>query len=149
MGARRSLLGVSVAAMFAAVAPGALAAPTLYVTLSGAGVAQYTVAASGRPVPKQPPRAGPMIGDIGGVGVLPDGTSAYAASTFAGLGPVVKQDHRLWQYSIAPRSGVLRLKQPRSVNSGKGPSRVVVAPNGRSVYAVDAFADTISQFTVQ
>jgi DNA-binding beta-propeller fold protein YncE len=149
VGARRSLLGASVAAVFAVMVPGALAAPTLYVTLSGEGIAQYTIATTGRPVPKQPPRAGPMVGDTGGIGVLPDGSSAYAASTFAGLGPVVKQDHRLWQYSIAARSGVLRLKQPRSVNSGKGPSRVVVAPNGRSVYAVDVFADTISQFTVQ
>ena len=149
VGARRSLLGVPVAAVLAVVVPSASAAPTLYVSLSGAGIAQYSIALTGRLVPKQPARVGPVVGDIGGIGVLPDGSSAYAANTFAGLGPVVKQDTRLWQYNVAAGSGVLRLKQPRSVTTGRGPSRVVVAPNGRSVYVVDVFAETISQFTVQ
>jgi hypothetical protein len=56
------------------------------VSLSGAGIAQYSIALTGRLVPKQPARVGPVVGDIGGIGVLPDGRSAYAATITTGRG---------------------------------------------------------------
>ena len=130
--------------------PAAEAVPSAYLGLapSPAGIAQYTITADGRLIPKRPPRVGPAIGEIAGIAALPDGSSVYAAQQFDGLGPVVTGDHRLWQYDVSPATGGLTLKQPMSVTTGTGPSQVVVAPDGRSVYVTNIFTTDISQFTV-
>ena len=111
-------------------------------------MAQYTIAADGTLTAKSPALIGPA-NDLGDVALSPDGLSAYVSLSFSnpGLGPTTPEREVL-QFDVDPGTGSLSPKADPSARSGRAPSAVVAAPDGRSVYVVDALDDTISQYDV-
>lgn len=135
----------------AVLAAPAVGVPSAYVPVSDeatAGVAQYTIAADSMLTAKSPALIGPA-NDLGDVALSPDGLSAYVSVSFSnpGLGPTTPEREVL-QFDVDPGTGRLGPKADPSVRSGRAPSAVVAAPDGRSVYVVDALDNTISQYDV-
>lgn len=159
---RPRVSGAGLTVRLVAVVPGALvcaavlaasaaAVPSAYVPVgdeAAAGVAQYSIAADGTLTAKSPALIGPA-NDLGDVALSPDGLSAYVSLSFSnpGLGPTTPEREVL-QFDVDPGTGSLSPKADPSVRSGRAPSAVVAAPDGRSVYVVDALDDTISQYDV-
>lgn len=83
-----------------------------------------------------------------GIVVSPDGKSAYVANTGDVNHPT--NPNVVSQYDIDPVTGVLSLKTPGFVTTGRDSTAIAVTPDGKSVYVTNAFinASMVSQYTV-
>ncbi len=112
----------------------------LYV-MGGSAVSQYTVGADGTLSPKSPPTVAvdgdPYI-ELSSVAVSPDGQNVYVVDADAGSG----LPGAVLQYTVAA-DGTLSPKSPPTVPAGTDPFRLVVSPDGRSVYVTHSqFSET-------
>jgi DNA-binding beta-propeller fold protein YncE len=120
---------------------------SLYVTNFFAGtISQYDIdPAAGALSPKTPATVAAGLRP-GSIAVTPDGRSAYVTdildlnNIFGG--------GRIFQYDIDPVSGVLSPKTPPTIAAPVTPNSITVAPDGRSAYAANPFADTVSQYDI-
>jgi DNA-binding beta-propeller fold protein YncE len=142
-GSRRRLgLGVATAAVLVAVAaPAAHAAPFAYVANQSDGtVSQYDIGAGGLLAPLSPPTVAARQGpwpvatppEPSGLAVSPDGKSVYVA--------IIGFDYDAWpvqsgvtQFDVGA-GGTLSPKSPAAIFTSCETVRVVVSPDGKSVY---------------
>ncbi|HWM10059.1 MAG TPA: PKD domain-containing protein [Solirubrobacteraceae bacterium] len=110
-------------------------------TFSQGTVSQFAVGPFGPLVPLSP--ATVTAGDAPfSIAIGPDGRSAYVSATSGGSA----SNARVWQFDIAP-AGTLAPKTPASVDNGRFPRGIAIAPNGASVYTAEG-AGTVGQYDV-
>jgi DNA-binding beta-propeller fold protein YncE len=140
-GSRRRLgLGVATAAVLVAVAAPAHAAPFAYVANQSDGtVSQYDIGAGGLLAPLSPPTVAasqPLPGSTrpgpSGLAVSPDGKSVYVAIIGFDYDAYPVQSG-VTQFDVGA-DGTLSPKSPAAIFTSCETVRVVVSPDGKSVY---------------
>jgi DNA-binding beta-propeller fold protein YncE len=112
-------------------------------TPPGAGtVSQYDIdPVTGALTPKSPPSVPAGLFAMG-IGVTPDGKSAYVAN---------EGSFTVSQYEIDPVTGALSPKAPATAPSGSRPEGIAISPDGKSAYVTNTSfggPGTVSQYDV-
>jgi DNA-binding beta-propeller fold protein YncE len=129
---------LATAALSGTTTAAATAAPYLYAPgSSGAGVAQYAIAADGR--------LSPISGTLAATGAAP---IAIVVSPDAKSVYVVNQTSRtVSQYDVGP-NGALTAKAPATVPTGAAPDALAVSPDGKHAYVLNGDDSTLTVYDV-